>query len=133
MQKKPQFKVITQISDFSRFQINGDVTKHYVEKEERLKKYLPYLTAEPINGFIVDRENNFGLEVHILLASEIVVIYSMNTAKLITVINPQCYQVTRYFKGLNKAMQPADYIAMESAVYRNDNYGWKEDNRYGKN
>lgn len=121
--EKGQFQVLTQISDFSRFVVGENISKHFTDNEERFKMYLPYLAANPINGFVVDRGLK-SLEVHILLESGLVAIFALETGKLITVINPQCYQVTRYFRPLNKPMQPQDYTAMEKAAYRNVVLGW---------
>ena len=73
--------------------------------------------------FIVERANGVGLEAHILLETGLILIFGVSNRKLITAINPQCYQVTRYFKALNKPMMPSDYTAMEHAVYRNDALG----------
>lgn len=129
MINKPPFSVIAQVKNLSDFTIDKDSTQHFNSNLERLGKYLGYLNSTPINGFIVQRKDGIDLEVHILLENGIILIFGLNNRKLITTINPQCYQVTRYFEGLNIPMEPRDYIAMKNAVYRNDVLGWKEDNR----
>jgi len=76
-----------------------DCTKHYQEKEDRIRAYKELKSGRIIASFLIDKGHSNGYEVHNLYSNRIIRVYNNNSKKAITLLYAREGQIKRYFKN----------------------------------
>lgn len=103
----------------------GNQSNHYKNKrykrEKFINKYL-YGDGNVIDSFIVDRNHPNGLERHDITDTGLIIVYNLESGKLITKLVARRNQITRYYHDVDKEPPPSLLRLAE----------WHESMRYNK-
>lgn len=98
---------------------NGEVTNHWGEREERLKR-MTNSAGDPIYSFVVDTGHRNGDEIHTITEKGCILIINKHTGKLITVLLARPGQIVRYWKELGLEL-PKDANFSLALKFANNN------------
>ena len=90
------------LNEYANIINSGQRTSHLVERHERVRKYkeLGLLSTNFIDGFVVDKDHDNGVELHLINNNGLIYIMNARTKKLITVLGARPMQIQRYYNDL---------------------------------
>lgn len=84
-------------------------TKHYEEQRNKREQLINDLgDSYIIDGFVVDKGHENGLEVHSITNNGIIIIHNLITGNLITKLIARPHQIERYYESTGRE-KPLEY------------------------
>ena len=83
----------------------GNQTNHYKNKRYKREKFISkhlYGDGNVIDSFIVDKGHKDGLEKHCITDTGLIIVYNLESQKLVTKLIARENQVKRYYQNVNK-------------------------------
>ena len=80
-------------------------TNHYKNKRYKREKFInKYLCGDGnvIDSFVVDKGHKDGLEKHCITDTGLIIVYNLESGKLVTKLIARRNQVMRYYQNINK-------------------------------
>lgn len=100
-------------------------SNHYKNKRYKREKFIhKYLCGDGkiIDSFVVDKGHKDGLERHCVTDTGLIIVYNLETQKLVTKLIARKNQITRYYHNVDKEPPPSLLRLAE----------WHESMRYNK-
>lgn len=101
------------------------VSKHYNNQRSQREKFIDehFENDYIVDEFIVDRGHPHGAERHCITNNGIVIIYNLNSGKLITKILARPRQIKRYYKSTGRE-HPNGYKKILALAAEHKNLGY---------
>lgn len=86
------------------------VSRHYQRRRNKREKFIEERFSDNyiVDEFIVDRCHPKGVERHCLTNNGIIIIYNLNSGKLVTKLIARPRQIKRYYR--NSSREPPSYL-----------------------
>lgn len=103
------------------------VSKHYESQRSKRERFIDehFSDGYVVDEFIVDRKHPHGAERHCIMSNGVVVIYNVNSGKLITKILARPQQIKRYYESTKKK-PPLEYNGILELAKRHNILGYNE-------
>ena len=103
------------------------VSRHYQCKRSRLEKFIDEHFGDGyiVDEFIIDRNHPQGVERHCLTNNGVIIIYNLQSGKLITKLLARPQQLKRYYERSGKA-PPLEYEQMLRLAREHNIAGYNE-------
>ena len=89
----------------------GNQTNHYKNKRYKREKFInEHLCGDGnvIDSFVVDKRHKDGLERHCVTDTGLIIVYNLESGRLVTKLIARRNQVMRLYRGTNK--EPPRYL-----------------------
>lgn len=83
----------------------GNQTNHYKNKRYKREKFInEHLCGDGniIDSFIVDKGHVNGLEKHCITDTGLIIVFNLNSGKLVTKLIARRLQIMRYYRGVDR-------------------------------
>ena len=84
----------------------GNQTNHYKNKRYKREKFIgKYLCGDGnvIDSFVVDKGHKDGLEKHCITDTGLIIVYNLESQKLVTKLIARENQIMRYYRNADKS------------------------------
>ena len=103
----------------------GNQSNHYKHKRYRREKFINkylYGDGNVIDSFVIDKGHKDGLERHDITDTGLIIVYNLESGKLVTKLIARSNQIKRYYYDVDKEPPPSLLRLAE----------WHESMRYNK-
>lgn len=103
------------------------VSKHYNSQRNQREKFIDEHFANDyiVDEFIVDRGHPHGAERHCITNNGIIIIYNVNSGKLVTKLLARPQQIRRYYESSGKE-PPLEYESILMLAKQHNILGYNE-------
>ncbi len=101
----------------------GKQTNHYKYKRYKREKFIDkHLNGDGnvIDSFVVDRGHKDGLERHDITDTGLIIVYNLNSGKLVTKLIARPQQINRYYQDVNR--EPPRWLINLALWHQSLNY-----------
>lgn len=101
----------------------GNQTNHYKRQRYKRERFIhKYLNGDGnvIDSFIVDKGHKNGLERHCVTDTGLIIIYNVDSGKLVTKLIARVAQIKRYYKDVDK--EPPSWLLTLAEWHESLNY-----------
>ena len=101
-------------------------SKHYKKSRYKRQKMIDRILKGDgyiIDGFVVDKGHNQGLEVHSITDTGVIIIHNYHTGKLVTKLIARPQQIERYYKDSGR--HPPKWLLDLAQWHMDLQYNWR--------
>jgi hypothetical protein len=103
------------------------VSKHYRWQRNKREKFIDehFKYGYLVDEFIVDKGHPHGAERHCITNNGVIIIYNVNSGKLVTKLLARPQQIKRYYENSGRK-PPLEYKRILKLAYRHSVAGYNE-------
>lgn len=102
-------------------------SKHYEEQRRQREKFIDehFSNSYIVDEFIVDRGHPKGAERHCITSDGIIIVYNLNSGKLVTKLLARPQQIKRYYENSGRE-PPSEYEDILKLARQHNILGYNE-------